>query len=233
MLGLRHQVNVSAGMARYGWTTYDNREGGTQLLEDVQNKIDITTEFIKKSDGQSAGNWALRIRGMPRKDAPENLRTVVVFYVGMESMDTCTKCKLEASAQTGADEDPSIHAANFWIEHPQLGTAGLHIPASADENGRHEAMVVKSVNVSEDKLWQAKCKRTLEKARLLLVLIAVSTLRQLRLMTLYGKSYLLGLIKSSDERSWCRHPCGAHVRERAWQRKHALCTNDLPRQVRG
>ena len=145
-------------MARYGWTAYDTREGGTQTIEDVQNKIDITTEFIKKSEGQSAGNWALRIRGTPRKDAAGDLKTSVVFYVGMESMDTCTQCKLESSEQLGAEEDTSVHAANFWIEHPQLGTAGIHIPASVGENGRHEAMVVKSLNVTEDHLWQARCK---------------------------------------------------------------------------
>jgi mannosyl-oligosaccharide glucosidase len=145
-------------MARYGWTSYDTREGGTQTIEDVQNKVDITTEFIKKSEGPSAGNWALRIRGMPRKDAPTDLKTAVVFYVGMESMDTCTKCKLESSEQTGAEEDTSIHAVNLWIEHPQLGTAGIHIPASVGESGRHEAMVVKSIKVSEDKLWRANSK---------------------------------------------------------------------------
>ncbi|KAH4928180.1 hypothetical protein HBI26_202840 [Parastagonospora nodorum] len=152
---LRHNVDISAGMARYGWTSYDTREGGTQTIEDVQNKIDITTEFIKKSEGSSAGNWALRIRGTPRKDAPADLKTTVVFYVGMESFDTCTKCKLESSEQVGAEEDTSTHAVNLWMEHPQLGTAGMHIPASVGENGRHEAMIVKSMNVSEDKLWRA------------------------------------------------------------------------------
>jgi len=162
-LELRHNVNISAGMARYGWTAYDTRAGGTQIIEDVQNKIDITTEFIKKSEGPSAGNWGLRIRGTPRKDAPADLTTSVVFYVGMEYMDTCAKCKLVSSEQTGPEEDTSIHAANLWIEHPQLGTAGMHIPASVHENGRHEAMVVKSMNVSDDQLWQARCKLSIRR----------------------------------------------------------------------
>jgi mannosyl-oligosaccharide glucosidase len=157
IIGLRHQVDVGAGMARYGWTAYDTREGGTQTLEDVQNKIDITTEFIKKYEGDSAGNWALRIRGAPRRDAPADMKTSVVFYVGMESMDTCTTCKLEASEQLGADEPASIHAANIWVEHPQLGIAGLHIPGSIGEDGHPETMVVKTLNVTEDRLWQAKC----------------------------------------------------------------------------
>lgn len=143
-------------MARYGWTAYDTREGGTQIIEDVQNKIDITTEFIKQYEGNSAGNWALRIRGTPRKDAPMDLITAVTFYVGMESTENCPNCKLIASEQLGAGDDTSVHAANLWLEHPQLGTAGIHIPASIGENGRHEAMVVKTLNVSEDSLWNAK-----------------------------------------------------------------------------
>lgn len=156
-LELRHNVDIGAGMARYGWTAYDTREGGSQIIEDVQNKIDITTEFIKKYDGPRAGNWALRIRGIPREDAPSDLKTSVVVYIGMESMETCPKCKLQASEQLGADEDTSVHAANMWIEHPQLGTAGMHIPSSVSGNGRHEPMVVKSLNITEDKMWQAKC----------------------------------------------------------------------------
>lgn len=157
---MRHNVNASAGMARYGWTAYDTREGGSQTLEDVRNKIDITTDFIKKSEGPSAGNWALRIRGTPRKDAPVDLKTAVVFYVGMESMDTCTKCKLVSSEQLGAEGDTTVQAANFWIEHPQLGTSGIHIPAPVGtDNEGHQPMVVRSLNVSEDQVWQARCKR--------------------------------------------------------------------------
>jgi mannosyl-oligosaccharide glucosidase len=212
MLELRHEVDVTAAMARYGWTAYDTREGGTQTIEDVQNKIDITTGFIKKSEGQSAGNWALRVRGAPRKDAPGNLRTVVIFYVGMESMDTCTKCKLESSEQVGPEGDTSIHAANFWIEHPQLGTAGLHIPSSVGEGGRPEAMVVKSMNVSEDRLWQAKCKHTHTQTRLLLESVVID-LHKSRLTTLRVRSYLLGVTERPDERWRCSHSRGAFAEQ--------------------
>ncbi|CAO2658591.1 Nn.00g063140.m01.CDS01 [Neocucurbitaria sp. VM-36] len=153
---LRHTVDMSEGMAKYGWTAYDTREGGRQIVEDVGNKINITTEFVKKYEGQSAGNWGLRIRGIPRIDAPADLKTTVVFYVGMEAMESCAKCKLEAREQLGAGEDTSVHAVNLDMSHPQLGTAGIHIPASISEDGRNEGTTVKSLNVTEDKLWQAK-----------------------------------------------------------------------------
>jgi mannosyl-oligosaccharide glucosidase len=208
---LRHQVDISAGMARYGWTAYDTREGGTQTIEDVQNKIDITTEFIKKSGGASAGNWALRIRGTPRKDAPSDLTTTVVFYVGMESMDTCPKCKLESSEQLGAEEDTSIHAVNLWIEHPKLGTAGIHIPASMGQNGRHEPMVVKSLNASEDRLWQARCKLNSIASYPTLAPISVNYLHACWLTTLCGESNFYRFIEGSDKRSRRNHPYGLHV----------------------
>ena len=34
-------------MASYGWTEYDARLGGKQILSDRGMKIDIETEFIK------------------------------------------------------------------------------------------------------------------------------------------------------------------------------------------
>ncbi len=145
-------------MAMYGYTTYDARAGGTQIIQDVQNHIDITTEFVKKSEGQSAGNWALRIKGKLRKDAPAGLKTSVVFYVGMEAMGSCTDCQFEAFEQLGAGDDKSVQAVNIAVKHPLLGSAGIHIPTSVAENGRHEdGTVVHTLNITEDKLWQAKC----------------------------------------------------------------------------
>ena len=34
-------------MASYGWTEYDGRLGGKQILSDRGMKIDIETEFVK------------------------------------------------------------------------------------------------------------------------------------------------------------------------------------------
>lgn len=154
---LRHTVEQSDGMAMYGWTTYDARAGGTQLIQDVGNQIDITTEFVKKSEGQSAGNWALRIKGKPRNGAPADLKTSVIFYVGMEAKESCADCQLDAFEQLGAGDDKTVEAVNLAIKHPRLGSAGMHIPISVGENGRHEGTIVHTLNVTEDKLWQAKC----------------------------------------------------------------------------
>ena len=155
---LRHNVNQSEGMARYGWTAYDTREGGRQVIEDVGNRINITTEFIKYSEGQSQGNWGLRIKGIPRPDAPPELKTTVIFYVGMEEKGACTSCRLDARQQPGDGDEKSVQAVNMNLVHPRLGTAGIHIPVPLNNDGHREISYVKSLNVTEDRLWQAKCK---------------------------------------------------------------------------
>ncbi|KNG47968.1 glycoside hydrolase family 63 protein [Stemphylium lycopersici] len=158
---LRHNVNQSEGMARYGWTAYDTREGGRQVIEDVGNKINITTEFIKYSEGQSQGNWGLRIKGTPRPDAPPELKTTVIFYVGMEEKGACTSCRLDARQQPGDGDDKSVQAVNMNLVHPSLGTAGIHIPIPLNSDGHREISYVKSLNVTEDHLWHAKSKRAM------------------------------------------------------------------------
>ena len=154
---LRHNVNQSEGMARYGWTAYDTRQGGRQIIEDVGNKINLTTEFVKHSDSQGLGNWGLRIRGIPRPDAASDLKTTVVFYVGMEAMRACTNCKLQARQQLGDGDDTSVHAVDIDLVHPVLGSAGIHITVPVDSEGHREGAFVKTLNVTEERLWQAKC----------------------------------------------------------------------------
>jgi mannosyl-oligosaccharide glucosidase len=45
--GLRHSCEIGDDMASYGWTEYDGRLGGKQVLSDRGMKVDIETEFIK------------------------------------------------------------------------------------------------------------------------------------------------------------------------------------------
>ena len=46
-LGLRHSCEISDDMASYGWTEYDGRIGGKQIISDKGMKIELETEFIK------------------------------------------------------------------------------------------------------------------------------------------------------------------------------------------
>src|SRR5271169_3715145 len=46
-IGIRHSCEIGDDMASYGWTEYDGRNGGKQIISDRGMKIDIETEFIK------------------------------------------------------------------------------------------------------------------------------------------------------------------------------------------
>ncbi|KAF2745649.1 glycoside hydrolase family 63 protein [Sporormia fimetaria CBS 119925] len=150
---LRHTCeNDSIQASGYGWTAYDPRVGGTQLIPDPTNKINITTEFVKISEGQNRGNWGARVKVTPREDAPPGLRTAMVFYVGMEGMENCSTCRLGATeGRTTQRDDHAVRKTVFWTKHPQLGISEIHLLIP-----KHEFAAVKSLNVTEDVLWQSK-----------------------------------------------------------------------------
>lgn len=147
-------------MASYGWSAYDSRRGGVQTIQDIGNSIDITSSFVKTSEGQGAGNWALRVAGKPRKNARAGMKTRVVFYVAMEAMGRCKECKLEALAtQQGQGNDRYVETVNIHSEHPVLGTAEIRIPRpfDVDGTGKPGDTVVKSMKIPEGQQWKAKC----------------------------------------------------------------------------
>ncbi|KAI8934178.1 hypothetical protein NX059_008928 [Plenodomus lindquistii] len=152
---LRHNVNISDGMAKFGYTMYDPRYGGQQIIQDEGNKVDITTEFIRPADAPESSIWGLRVKGAPRNGAGAGQRYTVVFYMGMEAKEACSECQFEAKEQTGVGEDKQVQAVNLHIKHPKLGEAGVHIPPSKNSHGKGE-MVVKSLNVADGILWDAK-----------------------------------------------------------------------------
>lgn len=75
-------------MAGYGWEEYDVRHGGRQVIHDAGNSLDLTIDFVKVPGGSHGGNWAARIKGTPRDDAPKDLLTTIIFYAGMEGLGT-------------------------------------------------------------------------------------------------------------------------------------------------
>ncbi|KAH0846305.1 putative mannosyl-oligosaccharide glucosidase [Fonsecaea pedrosoi] len=85
-LNFRHTCEQHEGMAGYGWEEYDVRNGGRQVIHDTGNKIDLTIDFVKIAGGEHGGNWAVRIKGNPREDAPPTLVTTLIFYAGMEGL---------------------------------------------------------------------------------------------------------------------------------------------------
>jgi mannosyl-oligosaccharide glucosidase len=147
-------------MAGYGWEEYDIRNGGRQAIHDAGNNLDLTIDFLKVPGGSHGGNWAARIKGVPREDAPANLVTTVVFYAGMEGLgsfefinepqdlgqqgsvtihgQTTNLGDFEITITSGPDNTPPVRSHDSWAQKPLDRTLAA------------------SVQVPAETIWQAK-----------------------------------------------------------------------------
>ena len=92
---LRHTCEQDEGMAGYGWTSYDARNGGIQTINDTGNRLDVTTQFVKISNGDHSEKWGLRVRGDLRADANDHQKSTAIFYLGNEDSDSIVRCTHE------------------------------------------------------------------------------------------------------------------------------------------
>ncbi|KAH7058874.1 glycoside hydrolase [Macrophomina phaseolina] len=158
----RHTCEQHEGMAGYGWDEYDPRTGGKQTIHDAGNQIDITTEFVKVPGGEHGGSWGLRVKGTPRADAPENLKSTVVFYTSLEGLGS-----LEVPQEAG-DEEGLGREGDVEIQGQSqgLGAYTLKVTKGIGEHpeDRHEAWtekpldrtLVMSAQLPDQALWQVK-----------------------------------------------------------------------------
>ena len=139
-------------MDGYGWTAYDPRVGGSQTIHDAGNKIDITTDLYKTPGGRQGGSWGVRVKGVPRPDAPPDLKTTVIFYMAMEDIMSDWAARLRCD--NNADETYDYGVLECHGYTPSLGDFKLFI--QEPEENQYPMTFVNSVTVSEDRLWQAK-----------------------------------------------------------------------------
>lgn len=148
-------------MAGYGWDEFDVRHGGRQTIHDAGNSIDITTEFVKIPGGQHGGSWGVRIKGIPREDAPPKLMSTVIFYAGMEGFGDL-KVKNERDdlgiEGTVAMEGSSNELGEFILEITEGPEENVHPPATHKSYAEKplDRSIVTSLQVPEGNMWQAK-----------------------------------------------------------------------------
>ncbi|KAG0127972.1 glycoside hydrolase [Tuber indicum] len=159
---VRHTCEQSDDMAGYGWDEYDVRTGGRQVIKDPGNSIDIHTEFIKIEGGENGGHWGVRVKGIPRPGAPVDLKTMVIFYVGLEglgslslqnepderglagdvtlegSMPELGEFKIDITTGPGTNKPPQVGHKKYWKEKPLDRT------------------LYRSLKVPEEDVWKAK-----------------------------------------------------------------------------
>ena len=144
-LDLRHTCEQDEGMAGYGWTTYDARKGGLQLINDTGNSLDLLSYFAKTSDN----DWGLRIKGIPRSTTRDQ-KTAVILYLGNEDSKSKTKCTQENGEESSEGDIMCAGIAKG------LGKFRLHFPRLQNEKKAGERTSMRSLSVPPDTIWQAK-----------------------------------------------------------------------------
>ncbi|KAI1262570.1 glycoside hydrolase family 63 protein [Xylariaceae sp. FL1019] len=157
---LRYTCEQNEGMAGYGWDEYDTRKGGVQTIHDRGNKIDMTTTFVKVPGGSHGGSWGVRIKGVPRDDASDNLPTTVIFTIATEGPGEQLDI-VEGAPDGGFDGD-----VTFTSSSAQLGAYNIKVtkgtgnhPTSNHASSKDrdtEKTVLFSSNLPSEHLWYGK-----------------------------------------------------------------------------
>lgn len=137
-------------MAGYGWTAYDARNGGMQIVNDTGNKLDLITHFVKAPDQERGGGWGLRVKGIPRANAHHEQKTIVIFYLGSDNSDSTIECaggnKIDQFNSDVVCDGTVIGLRDFKLQIP-------HHRADSDSLQRTS---VTTLTVPADTVWQAK-----------------------------------------------------------------------------
>lgn len=139
-------------MKAYGWTAYDTRTGGSQLIHDAKLNVDIRTEFVKNEDGSA---WAVRVLGSPRPGAADvgEVKTSLIFHIAHESAVGSNKKSLQCERLDGGKGH--IAGARCMGKDPKLGDFEFRINANPKDN-KINFKAIRSLSVAEDNIWKAK-----------------------------------------------------------------------------
>ncbi|KAG2418827.1 hypothetical protein HFD88_001928 [Aspergillus terreus] len=158
----RHTCEQNEGMAGYGWDEYDIRKGGRETIRDVGNSLDLTIDFIKVPGGQHGGNWAARVKGVPRDDASADQPTSVVFYSALEGLGNLGVANNVADTR-GIEGDVKLTGYT-----PDLGDFSIDVTAGpeSNEHPEHDHPIyddkpldrtwVASATMPSEHIWQTK-----------------------------------------------------------------------------
>ncbi|KAH8896041.1 glycoside hydrolase [Thozetella sp. PMI_491] len=143
---LRDTCEQDDGMGGYGWSMYDTRVGGSQVLHDNKLQIDITTDFVKAKSGNS---WAVRVSGALRPGAPPDTKTVVIFHASIEGVDQDGSRNLTCE---NTNQDLEVRCNG---QTPALGSFHLNVTRGTGSVAA-DGTKIKSLSIPEDMIWQAK-----------------------------------------------------------------------------
>lgn len=149
---IRDTCEQDDGVKAYGWTAYDTRVGGTQVIHDAKLNVDIRTEFVKNEDGSA---WAVRVLGLPHPGAGHvgSVRTSLIFHLAHESALGRSQKSLQCERLGGGKGH--ISGARCMGKDPDLGEFEFRINADPKDNNI-KFNAIRSLNVAEANIWRAK-----------------------------------------------------------------------------
>lgn len=148
---LRHECDLSDEVYGPTWKNYDPRIGGTQQIQDIQNQLDITTHFVRLPQG-NVGDWAVRVKGARRRDAPANLEPTVVVYASMELNVKHSESELYCSTLDGKTVGCHGHAPGLEEFQLTVQDTTVNLGSKTDRSA-----LLHSVFATADQAWNTKC----------------------------------------------------------------------------
>ena len=157
----RFTCEQNQDMHGYGWDEYDARLGGRQTIHDAGNFLDLTTDFVKVPGGDHGGNWGVRIRGIPRENAPPDMVTTVVFAAAMEGLGSLMVTNEPdplGYEDTVTLKGDSLELGAFEVGITPGPASNRHPPAQHETYSSKplDRTLVASLQVPEDVQWQTK-----------------------------------------------------------------------------
>lgn len=139
-------------MKGYGWTVYDPRVGGSQVIHDAPLGVNLMTEFVKNDDGSG---WAVRVSGEVRPDIDADaVDTSLIFHLAMEGAVGSAAKALRCDRLDGGAMG-HISGIECRGKDNKLGAFVVRINADPKANVIKQS-TIRSKRVREDKIWQAK-----------------------------------------------------------------------------
>lgn len=157
--GFRYTCEQGESIHGYGWDEYDARHGGIQTIHDKGNSIDITTSFVKVPGGEHGGSWAARIKGVPRPGAPDDINTMLYYYIGQDGAgDLAVETK---PTEFGFLGDVTLKGSSKTLGDYSLVITkgeGKHPTSDHELSKRRKAenTLVHSLEILPGELWHSK-----------------------------------------------------------------------------
>ena len=145
---LRDRIDPAHGGIKFGWQSYDPRNGGTQMFWDFTNGLNLTTHLIKSPYGDlGSGHWGIRVSGTPT-GTHRRQKTHLIWHIAMEGL-------AKSSAKKSLQCDVRYGRIVCSGQDQNLGKFNLRL-VPLDGNRLAEKPKIFSDKVSDDVIWDAQ-----------------------------------------------------------------------------